>query len=422
MSKIRIGIVGSGNRGIHSFGNFFANIYADHAEVVAVADKNRERATRGLAYIDVKADIHDEPAEMLARKDIDAVVITTPDYLHEEYAVLALEHGKHVLVDKPLATTARGCLRIIEASKRAGKLLFMGFNLRQECVVRQVKRMIDANALGEIFTIHAIEHYDGGRTYMSRWNRLKKYSGGLFVHKGSHDFDIINWFMGTARPVRVSCFANVSVLKPEGLPFKPREGVKPGPTCSKCAYREECPDVIGRGRPPMAEDPGRTAHRKGMYGEAAAAIDGYHVDLCMYLSDKDTHDQGIAIIEYDNGATASHSECFFTPFSNRRYLIDGTLGHVDADLRGNRVDFFPRWTKDRIIHHLHRDPGGHGGSDPKMCREFIACLEQGIRPTASGIDGAWSVAVAEAAELARAERRVVEISEVLDVDSDLLQT
>ena len=141
----------------------------------------------------------------------------------------------------------------------------------------------------------------------------------------------------------------------------------------------------------------------------------------MYLSDKDTHDQGVAIVEYDNGATATHSEYFTTPLTNRRYLLEGSGGHGEADLHANRIDIMPRWTQDRVTHHVKRDEGGHGGADPKMCAEFVRCIQRDERPSASGIDGAWSVAIGQACEVSRAEKRMVPIKDVLDVDSDLLK-
>jgi len=284
-----------------------------------------------------------------------------------------------------------------------------------------MKELAVAGVFGDIFSMNAIEHYDGGRTYMARWNRLKKYSGGLWIHKGSHDFDVINWIMDKARPVRVSCFANVSVLNEKGLPFKVRKGVKPGPTCTVCAYRSECPD--GLSPADRARDERHAAYGEavmGMYGDEAARADGYHVDLCIYLSDKDTHDQGIATVEYDNGATASHAEYFPTPLSNRKYMIEGSLAHADVDLEGDTIEVARRWHKDRVVHHVHRDAGSHGGADPVMCAAFIECIRRGKRPVASGIDGAWSIAIGEACEISRAEKRMVKISEVLDVKSPLL--
>lgn len=421
MKKLRIGIVGAGARGIFNFGVLFTREYGARAEVVALADPNRVRAEAGREFLRIDADIDADPLSVLSRKDVDAVVITSPDYLHEEHCLAAFKRGKHVFVDKPLAVTGDGCLRVLAAARRAKGVLYMGFNLRHDVVVSRLKTMAAAGTFGDIISVQAVEHYDGGRTYMARWNRLKTYSGGLFIHKGTHDFDIVNWLMAPARPARVSCFASASVFRKDRLPFALRAGAKPGPTCTRCPYRETCPDRLSPAD--QTRDwaaPDRDAWMK-MWTGAAAEADGYERDLCLYLSDKDAHDQGIAMIEYDTGATAQHSEYFATSLTNRRYMLEGTLGHADADLHGNTIECRPRWSGDVATHKLARPKGGHGGADTVMCAEFLDCVQKGRQPRATGADGAWSVAVGQAAELARAERRVVPIAEVLDVKSPLLK-
>lgn len=415
MSKLRIGIIGLGGRGFGAFGSAFAKTLQDSTELVAFADVNHVRAAAAAELLGVSPDLHKDAAELVSRADIDVVIVTTPDCFHEQHALLALEHGKHVFVDKPLATTVEGCLKIIEASRRSGTVLYMGFNLRHHVLVKRMREMAQEGVFGDIFSLHAVEHYGGGRTYHSRWNRLKQFTGGLFLHKGSHDFDVINYIMGEVRPARVSCFASVFSFKPERLPFETRPGVDPGPTCNACAYQDECPDKYI-----ISTEPGSAAGR--LFNEETAAVDGYYKNLCMYMSEKDTHDQGVAIIEYENGATAMHSECFATPMNNRCYLIDGTRGHGEADMHGNLVRFTERWTNHVTEHRLDPGGGGHGGADPVMIRQFMECIRTGRRPIANAADGAWSVAVAVAAELSRAERRVVEISELLDPKSDLLSS
>lgn len=410
MAKLRIGIIGAGGRGTGLGSRLPASGPDAAVEIVACADTNPVRARASMEQLGLEADIHEDAEALCKRKDLDAVLVTTPDFLHEEHALLALKHKKHVFVDKPLASTVEGCLRILEASLQAQKLLYMGFNLRHQAVIRRLKRLVDEGLLGDIFSIYAMEHYCHGRTYFSRWNCLKKFSGGLWVHKGSHDFDIINYLMGGVRPARVSCFASVFSFRPERLPFKARPGVEPGPTCHECAYREECPDAA------FCHEP--------LFGERAAAIDGYHKDLCMYLSDKDTHDQGVAIIEYENGATATHTECFATPskIGGRRYFIDGTGGHAEADIHGgHNIRFYPRWSGDVVTYDVKPESGGHDGADPKMLGDFVSCILDGRRPLVNAVAGTWSVAMAVAAEISREEKRVVELSELMDTKSDMLK-
>jgi predicted dehydrogenase len=409
MAKLRVGIIGTGGRGIHCFGQTFVKSHADEVEIVALADSNPVRAKGAREQLGIACDVHDNAGDLASRRDLDAVVIATVDCMHEEHALLALQNGKHVYIEKPLATTVDGCLRIIEAAKRTGKVLSMGFNLRHNAMIHKLHDLVAQGTFGEIFSIQAIEHYCGGRTYHSRWNRHKAKTGGLWIHKGSHDFDVINYLMGSqARPARVACFANLSVLRPDHLPFQPREGVAPGPRCSVCPYVRECPDAA-----PAADNM--------LFNDDTAAVDGYYRDECMYLSEKDTHDQGIAIVEYDNGATASHSEYFATPISNRHYLLEGTAAHVEGDLHDATVNWQTRWSNERYECKIGPQKGGHGGSDPNIIQAFLAAIRTGEKPRATAVDGLWSVAVGVAAEKSRAEKRVIELADLFDTRSDLLR-
>ncbi|MBN2448772.1 MAG: Gfo/Idh/MocA family oxidoreductase [Lentisphaeria bacterium] len=406
MAKLRLGIIGTGNRGIHCFAGAFVKSHADTVDIVAFADPNTPRAAKGAALLGIRPDIHADAEELAARRDVDAVVIASIDCLHEEHALAALRHGKHVYIEKPLATTVEGCLKIIEAARRAGKTLSMGFNLRHNAVIQRLHELAAAGTFGRIFSVQAVEHYHGGRTYHSRWNRLRACTGGLFIHKGSHDFDVIHYILGPAvRPTQVACFANVFTFRPENLPFETTPGVEPGPRCGTCPYRTRCPDVA--------------ISRSPLFDEETAAVDGYWPDQCMYLSEKDTHDQGIAIVQYDNGATAAHAEYFATPLTNRRYLVEGTHGRADADLHQSSILCMPRWSNDRIEHRIGPVQGGHGGSDPDIIRQFLASIRGGEQPRATAVDGLWSVAVGVAAERARQENRVVALTELFDTGSEL---
>lgn len=409
MDKVRIGIIGLGGRG-----NGFARMFKEHpeAEVVGVAERNPERARRARKNLGVRFDIYEDYEDLLDRDDVDAIVVTTPDYLHREHAVSALEAGKHTLVDKPIATSVPDGLAILEEAHRSERVLCMGFNLRYVPVIAEAKRVIAEGRIGRPFFALASEYYCGGRTYMSRWNRLRKYSGGLFLHKGSHDFDILNWFNEPARPIRVSAFAGVDVLKPEGLPFELRPGEEAGPTCSTCKVAHKCPDRVVWYNPEKMEP---------LFDLETAKLDGYHKDLCMYMSDKDTYDNAVCIIEYDNGAKAFHSECFITPVSNRLYTVIGNLGHLEIDAHEKKLTLYPRWTRNCVVSHVESGGGGHGGSDPTLADSFIRSVKFGERPRAGAIDGVWSIAIACCAEISRDEKRVVEISEVLDINHPLLK-
>lgn len=132
---------------------------------------------------------------MLEAAELDSIVITSPNFLHDEHVIAALENGvRNVIVDKPLAITTDGCRRVIDAMQATGGKVAIGFNLRHNPAVDRLKTVIESGDIGNLMLMENPEFYDGGRTYMARWNRKYAWSGGLWIHKGSHDFDVFNWW------------------------------------------------------------------------------------------------------------------------------------------------------------------------------------------------------------------------------------
>ena len=398
--KIKVGIIGAGSRGILAFGKTIAT--RNDAQVVALCDPNHVRMEFAARELGFKTDFFTSVEAMLAAKTLDAVVITSPDFCHESNAVAALNRGVNVLIDKPLATTVKGCQNIINAAEKADKCIMMGFNLRHHAVLKKLKKLIAEGILGRVFLIENREFYDGGRTYMSRWNRLYAKSGGLWIHKGSHDFDIFNWLLDFPKPVKVSAFAGIDVLNPQHIPFPVKPDMPVGPTCHQCQYKEICPDIYNK----------NDDMQDGPWCDRAVEADGYSKDLCMYTSDKDTHDNGIAIVEYENGAKASHLECFITPMSDRLYTVVGDRGQAEVSLAKRTITIRPRWSQEVITHHIPEAEGGHGGADPMLIDAFFSVL-QGEEKNSSTIEqGMWSTAIGQAAEISRREERTVRVAEL----------
>jgi len=396
--KLKIGIVGSGIRGLKCFAVGIEK--RNDAEITALCDPNPVRMREGAKRLNGKLVCYTKIEDMLRRERLDAAVITSPDHCHESNAVVALEKGVNVLIDKPLATTVKGCEHIRDAARKAGKIAMVGFNLRHEPTIKRLKRIIDDGVLGKVFLIENREFYPGGRSYMSRWNRKYALSGGLWVHKGSHDFDVFNWLLGFPKPRKVSSFAGVSVFSPKNIPFKLDKRKKPGPTCHECPYGDTCPDKFDILKYPE-------------FSDEARAVDKYAKDLCMYLSDKDVHDNGFAIVEYENGVRASHTECFATSLHDRLYTVVGDKGQAEVSLDRRTILVRPRWSAETITYELPAIEGGHGGADPGLIDHFIKTIS-GEGETNSTLDhGLLSTAIGQAAEIARREERVVFMEELL---------
>jgi predicted dehydrogenase len=395
----KVGIIGAGGRGIMCFGKAIQS--RTDAQVVALCDPNPVRMECAAKELGCTPAFYSSVEAMIAAEKLDAVVIASPDYCHESNAVMALAHGVNVLIDKPLATTVKGCQSIISAAEKSGKIIMMGFNLRHHDVLKRLKKLIVDGVLGRIFLMENREFYDGGRTYMSRWNRLYSQSGGLWIHKGSHDFDVFNWLLDFPKPVKVSAFAGIDVLNPQNIPFALKPGVPVGPTCRECPYGEICPDIF------KIEDV-----ENSPWSGRAVEVDGYTKDLCMYTSDKDTHDNGIAMVEYENGVKASHLECFITSLNDRLFTVVGDRGQAEVSLEQRLITIRPRWSQEVITHQIPESAGGHGGADPMLVEAFFKVLK-GEEPNTSTTDhGMWSTAIGQAAEISRREERTVRVSEL----------
>ncbi len=400
---IKVGVIGIGERGT----SFIKLINErEDAEVISLCDPNQVRMKAVALRVEGNQQLYNNVEDILGSEELDAVIITSPDYCHESNAIDALKKDIFVFIDKPLATTTKACMNIMAAAKKSKATIMMGFNLRHDPTLMKVKQIISSGQLGRIFMIENREFYDGGKTYLARWNGKQKYSGGLWIHKGTHDFDIFNWLNQNGKPVRVSAFAEISALKKEEIPFKTKQNKSVGPTCSECNYKDTCPDFV--------------TQDTELWGKEAQAVDKYVKDLCIYTSDADVYDNGIAIVEYDNGLRASHLECFVTSFTDRLYTVIGIKGQLSASLYERKIKIQPRWSRDVETIRVAEIKGGHRGADTGIIDMFIKVVKGEVAPSSSLIDGVFSVAIGEAAEHSWREHRMVEISEVLDVNNQLL--
>lgn len=171
MEKLRIGVIGVRGRG------GIARHWHDsgRAVVVAGADVNERNLDLFRKDINPDAFITTDYRVMLERPDIDAVAVTSPDFVHEEHAVAALEAGKHVFCEKPLAITIAGCDRILRTWQSSGKELMVGFNMRYMNIFRVMKEIVDSGTIGEIKAVW-VRHFVGygGDFYYHDWHGTRR--------------------------------------------------------------------------------------------------------------------------------------------------------------------------------------------------------------------------------------------------------
>lgn len=349
--RTRVAVAGIGGRGSWAAKKLAKD---DSYDLVALCDINIGK----LSYFREKEGFVNTPgyasiAECLKSEELDAVVVTTHDSAHAEVVIPALEAGKYVFVEKPLDVTAEKCRAIVDADEKAGGRTFVGFNLRFAPVYAKIKSLIDGGAIGDVLTIQADEFYDGGRTYFRRWNRLREFGGGLWITKASHDFDLLYWLAG-AEPISVYALARLDY-------YTPRNDATLH--CRDCTRRDSCHDGFYSMK-----------RRRGIEGKLLSEIAAEHgapkPDLCLYNSDKDTFDHGIATVEFERGILATYTCNVVTGFTCRRIRVSGTKGTLDGELGGKSVFLRRRDPPETEEIILAAGSGGHGGADDSLYTHF----------------------------------------------------
>ncbi len=201
--RLRIGVIGAGVGALH----LAAYTQLPEVEVVALAGLDDDRVARVAAEYKVPR-TYREYEHMLAAPDVDAVSICLPNYLHAPVAIAALEAGKHVLVEKPLAPNAVDAATIAEAAKAHDRVLMISFDKRHRSDVLWIKEYIDSGALGRIYYAKAHWMRRAGIPRLGSWFVNKEQAGGgPLVDLGVHVLDIAMYLMGEPRPLAVSASA-----------------------------------------------------------------------------------------------------------------------------------------------------------------------------------------------------------------------
>lgn len=361
--QVRIGVIGIAGRGglaTHWHQPDGASLVVAGADIRAKYFPDFKKRYGDLAAVTT------DYRQLLARKDIDAVVVTSPDFCHEEHAVAALQAGKHVYCEKPLAITTAGCDRILKAWKASHKRLMVGFNMRHMQIFRSMKEIVDSGAIGEIRAVW-VRHFvsEGGCWYFHDWHASRKTATGLLLQKASHDIDMIHWITGKYTR-RVAAFGSLDYYG----------GAKPNSLeCHACPDKDTCPEFQA----------------------------WPHHEFCCFRKEVDVEDNSVVIMELESGIKATYTQCHFTPDYFRNYTFIGTEGRIENMDDHSKVICLMRNRSKKSKNLANRTyeikpaAGGHGGADPEICKDFIAMILSGKEPVSTPVAGRMSVAVGCAA-------------------------
>ncbi len=386
MEPKRYVLVGTGSRGLGMFARPLINDFADTAELVGLFDTNSARMKAVNKILGTDLPCFGDFDAMMGQLDPDGLCIATVDSTHAQYVIAGMEAGKRVYCEKPLCTTAAQCRDIAAAATAAteencGGAGFVTHNMRYGPAVTKIKELLDAGKIGRLLSIEFRENLDRrhGASYFRRWHRFKENSGGLLVHKASHHFDALNWFVAAKPDVLTAMGDSV---------FYGANGPLRSARCRDCPHSAQCAfhaDITGDEKARL------------LYIDAEAE-DGYMRDGCLFDERIDTEDQASVLYSYENGVQVTYHLKAYASYEGILMTFEGTDGRLEYEVTEDtswvigdhteyglgeqhirKLTFFDQQTGAEAID-IPTIEGSHGGSDPQLRHDFFALPWQQKRP------------------------------------------
>lgn len=388
-SKKRIALVGTGIRGTTMWGKSVVENYSEYVEFVGLCDINKGRVEYAKKYINVSCPTYTDFEQMMKETKPEILIVTTVDATHDQFIIRGMELGADIITEKPLTTDEIKCQAIIDAEKRTGKKVTVTFNYRFSPHRAKLWELLQAGTIGKITSVDFHWYLDirHGADYFRRWHRLREKGGSLWVHKATHHFDLLNWWIDSD-PVEVFAYG--------GLDHYGKNNSFRHTNCRPCPHKEKCQFYF---------DITKNKSMMDLY-VANEQYDGYLRDGCVWKEDINIFDKMGASIKYANGVQVSYSLTAYSPYEGYRIAFNGMNGRIEAWIQESnppvKLDYdeimVTKNSKKPEFIRISNTEGGHGGGDDRMKDKiFKEDKSDPLRQTAGVRDGAFSCLIGIAA-------------------------
>ena len=427
--KIKLAQVGVGHRGSGFWGTDLVKNFENVLEFVGLYDINPGRLARAKELYKGNCPTFTSFDEMLNAVKADYIIVTTVDATHNEFIVKALDKGFNVITEKPMTTDEVKCQQILDAEKRSGKKVIVAFNYRHSAHNMQLKDILVKERVGKITSVdfHWYLNVHHGADYFRRWHGRIAKSGSLWVHKATHHFDLMNWWLNS-EPVEVTAYGS--------LDHYGKNNAFRGTKCRGCEHKNECK---------FYWDINKDQRLVDLYVKNEQH-DGYIRDGCVWSNEIDIYDKMSAQIIYANGVTANYSLTTYSPYEGWHISFNGMRGRVESwedipylqkmqDDQAKRHDVemsqankeaatgdvreimvMDNFNKNYEIITTPKIAAGHGGGDVEMQRRMFVDTNDNPHHIMAGTrDGAMSILIGIAARKSIQQKRSVKISELTDL-------
>ncbi len=364
-SSYKFAIIGSGNIGQE---HMRVTLMEGRASIQGIYDPNPKSIDQATALFSSLSPgspltVYSTLQEACHDPEVDALIICTPNYTHIDIVKEAITSGKHILLEKPMATTLEDAYTISNLAKDYDGVFQIGLQYRYKAIYSEaIHEALERKSLGEIKMINMMEHRMPFLDKVAQWNKFAKYSGGTLVEKCCHYFDLMNLF-AQSKPVEVYASGGMDVNFTE---FK---------------YNSEPSDIV---------------------------------------------DNAMVTVLYENGVRASFQLCMFSPMFYEELVLCGNEGRLktseNEDFLGthrprNQFEIMLGEGKPSRIttpcYPSYIEESGHGGATYYEHEYFIDNIEKKPTSTARVDEGLWSVIVGVAAEQSMKSGTVVQIDQLL---------
>lgn len=407
IKKKRIAVVGTGIRAADMWTKSVMKTYGEYVDYVGLCDINPGRVETVKNFIAANCPTYTDFEKMMTETKPDTLIVTSVDAVHHEHIIRGMELGADVITEKPMTTDETKCQAIINAERRTGKKVIVTFNYRYSPHRQKLWELIRSDAIGKLTSVDFHWYLDvyHGADYFRRWHRLREKGGSLLVHKSTHHFDLLNWWIGSDP---------VEVYASGALEFYGANGAFRSDKCRTCPHTKQCRFYF---------DITKDKNLMALYVENEK-YDNYHRDGCVFREDVNIFDKMAATIKYANNVHVSYSLTTYSPYEGYRIAFNGTKGRLEAWIKERQpwqeesfdeIQLTTNFGKREIIKVSNKE-AGHGGGDERMKDKiFLPNQTDPYKQSAGVRDGAFSVLVGVAARKSIDTGKPVRIADLTDL-------
>jgi len=408
IQKKRYAIVGTGHRGSGMFGKKVLQGYSDYVDLVGLCDINPGRLQFALNEIGTDCPVFTDFEKMMREIQPDILVVTTVDATHDQFIIRGMELGSNIITEKPMTTDEFKAQNILEAEKRTGKKVTVTFNYRYSPHRAEIWRLLRENTIGRVTSVdfNWYLNTEHGPRYFRRWHGLREKSGTLLVHKSTHHFDLLNWWLDSD-PQEVFGYGDLEIFGKNGS-FRSEK-------CRGCPHKDKCKFYWN------------IHDNKRLYDLYVKNehYDGYLRDACVFRNEINIFDKMGALIKYANGTQVTYSLTTLSPYEGYRIAFNGTKGRLETWIHEKQP--WPKKDYDEL--RLTRNFGntelikisnaedGHGGGDRRLLDRLFKdpSAPDPLQQAAGVRDGTMSILIGVAARNSIDSGKPVRIEDLTEI-------